>query len=96
MGWAPCVSKRLVAGSSWSSGCQRHGEYGRRGIGAVFMATERVKGKKTPPLDSLMSETEVVRSLWWWICCRGKNRLERVGMGIGCRRTTTKASEGLA
>ncbi len=43
-----------------------------------------------------MSKMGVVRSLRRWIGCRGENRLKRVGIGIGCHCTTTKALEGLA
>ncbi len=52
-------------------------------------------GKRTSPLDSPMSKMGVVRSLQWWVGGRGKNRAERLGMGMWCRRTTTRISGGL-
>ncbi len=47
-------------------------------------------------MDSPMWKTGVVRSWWWLLGHRVENRAEWMGMGMGCRRTTTGVSGRLA
>ncbi len=85
--------KRTVPGLSSWSGRWWYEENGEGGVPASFLQRwEGWGGKRMSPLDSPMPKTGVVRSLWRWVGGRGKNRVERLGIGMWRRRTTTGAS----